>query len=68
MVERKVLESMFDYYRDRVPYHDECMSYMDNETMEELLGPIIEMIEDEIKGKRVLELGCGTGNWTIVLA
>jgi demethylmenaquinone methyltransferase/2-methoxy-6-polyprenyl-1,4-benzoquinol methylase len=68
MVERKVLDSMLEYYRDRVPYHDECMSYMDNETMEELLGPIIEMIEDEIQDKRVLELGCGTGNWTIMLA
>jgi len=68
MVEKKVQESMFEYYRDRVPYHDECMSYMDNETMEELLGPVIELIEDEIEDKRVLELGCGTGNWTLVLA
>lgn len=68
MPERDVLKEMDDYYRDRVPYHDELMSYMDNATMEELLGPIIEMMEDDIVDRTVLELGCGTGNWTRVLA
>jgi ubiquinone/menaquinone biosynthesis C-methylase UbiE len=36
--------------------------------MEELLKPVIESLEEEIIGKRVLEIACGTGNWTQVLA
>lgn len=36
--------------------------------MEERLSPMIEVIEEMITGKRVLEIACGTGNWTEVLA
>jgi len=59
---------MNEYYRENVPYHDECMSYTDNLSMEKLLGPIIQRIEKDLKGKDVLEIACGTGNWTQVLS
>jgi len=44
------------------------MGYESNEGMEELLSPIIETLEEMIIGRKVLEIACGTGNWTQVLA
>jgi len=63
-----LIKEMNEYYMENVHYHDECMSYTDNLAMEKLLGPIIERIEDFIIDKDVLEIACGTGNWTQVLS
>jgi len=65
---RKLIEEMNRYYEARAPWHDQYMSYESNERMEEFLRPIIDIIEEMIRGKRVLEIACGTGNWTEVLA
>jgi ubiquinone/menaquinone biosynthesis C-methylase UbiE len=65
---RKLIEEMNRYYEARAPWHDQYMSYQSNKNMEELLSPIIEIIEEMIIGKKVLEISCGTGNWTEVLA
>jgi demethylmenaquinone methyltransferase/2-methoxy-6-polyprenyl-1,4-benzoquinol methylase len=64
----KIMEEMDQYYRDRVPYHDYYMGYTSNEDMEKLLAPLIDIFQDEIRGKDVLEIACGTSNWTHILS
>jgi demethylmenaquinone methyltransferase/2-methoxy-6-polyprenyl-1,4-benzoquinol methylase len=63
-----LVEEMERYYGDRVPYHDEYMGYEGNEAMEALLRPVIELVEPDVTGRDVLEVACGTGNWTQVLS
>jgi len=56
------------YYRARAPWHDGYMGYSDNAAMEKLLRPIVSRVEMLLAGRDVLEIACGTGNWTQVLA
>ncbi len=65
---RKLIGEMNRYYDQRAPWHDYYMGYESNEKMENLLAPIVEKVAEIVSGKRVLELACGTGNWTRVLA
>ena len=64
----EIIKEMNAYYSHRAPEHDSLMGYTGNKSMEELLHPVIEYIEDFIKGQDILEIACGTGNWTQVLA
>ena len=59
---------MKKYYEHRAPWHDEYMSYTSNEKMETILKPIISFIEKDLHGKNILEIACGTGNWTQILS
>ena len=63
-----LIEEMNRYYEARAPWHDQYMGYESNEGMEKLLSPIIEIFNEMIIGKRILEIAFGTGNWTEVLA
>jgi demethylmenaquinone methyltransferase/2-methoxy-6-polyprenyl-1,4-benzoquinol methylase len=64
----ELVRRMNEYYAGRAPLHDAYMGYKDNTSMEELLGPIIRWFEAHVEGADVLEVACGTGNWTQVLA
>jgi demethylmenaquinone methyltransferase/2-methoxy-6-polyprenyl-1,4-benzoquinol methylase len=68
MAYKNIVEEMNAYYAMHAPWHDGCMGYTSNEEMEKLLGPIIAWFEDYVWDKDVLEIACGTGNWTQVLA
>jgi demethylmenaquinone methyltransferase/2-methoxy-6-polyprenyl-1,4-benzoquinol methylase len=62
------ISEMNAYYASCAPWHDEFMGYTCNEKMEALLGPIIKWCEPHITDRDVLEIACGTGNWTQVLS
>jgi len=64
----RLIKEMNEYYEKHAPWHDECMGYKSNADMEKLLHPVIKTLESHIRGKDVLEVACGTGNWTQVLA
>lgn len=68
MDKNNLIEQMNAYYQKRAPLHDKFMGYSTNVKMEELLAPIIRHFEEYMTGKDVLEIACGTGNWTQVLA
>jgi len=59
---------MREYYQARASWHDEYMGYTGNAAMEKLLEPIVLWLEGLIADLTVLEVACGTGNWTQVLA
>jgi ubiquinone/menaquinone biosynthesis C-methylase UbiE len=68
MSEKDYISSMNAYYEARAGLHDDYMSFVSNKEMEKLLGAIIRLIEKDIENKNILEIACGTGNWTTVLA
>jgi SAM-dependent methyltransferase len=66
--EQDPIEEMNRYYQARAPWHDEYMGYTSNAETEALLAPIVRDVEGHVEGRDLLEVACGTGNWTQVLA
>jgi 2-polyprenyl-3-methyl-5-hydroxy-6-metoxy-1,4-benzoquinol methylase len=59
---------MKEYYDRRAPWHDAYMSYAGAEAMADLMSLVTARFLPLIKDKTVLEIACGTGNWTQILA
>jgi ubiquinone/menaquinone biosynthesis C-methylase UbiE len=68
MDDDNLINGMNDYYDRRAPIHDERMSYESNKQLEALFEPIIALLKPFVAGKDILEIACGTGNWTQILA
>ncbi len=62
------INEMINYYERRAPWHDQYMEYSGNEMMEKRLKPIVIKVVPYITKKNIIEIACGTGNWTQVLA
>lgn len=68
MSDSDYIDEMNAYYEARAGLHDWFMSYVSVEEMEKLLGGLFCLFEKDILNRNILEIACGTGNWTTVLA
>jgi demethylmenaquinone methyltransferase/2-methoxy-6-polyprenyl-1,4-benzoquinol methylase len=68
MTGKRRIEEMIAYYERRAVWHDHYMSFTDHDSMADLLRPIVEFVRPLVSGRSVLEIACGTGNWTGLLA
>ncbi len=63
-----IVDQTAEYYGQRAPWHDEYMGWRGTDRMAELLESLVAWVVPHMKNRDVLELACGTGNWTAVLA
>ena len=64
----RLIEEMNRYYEARAPWHDEYMDVRSLEEMTKRFSRILDFIRKYLDGQRVLEIACGTGNWTRLIA
>jgi SAM-dependent methyltransferase len=51
------------YYARRAAWYDASMGY-DDPSVVAALGPVVEALRQEMRGRAVLEIACGPGFWT----
>jgi SAM-dependent methyltransferase len=67
MALNEVLKDMERYYAERATWYDASMRY-DDPAVHERLAPIIDYVRQFAEGKDILEIACGPGFWTQVIA
>ena len=61
------IKDTIQYYRDRAIIYDESAGY-NNPDSEILRKPLIELFRKKLYNRNVIEIACGTGFWTEVIA
>ncbi len=68
MQDANILEQMNEYYEKRADLQDAVMGFTSEDRTEKLMAPILRRCESYLAQRDVLEIACGTGNWTQLLA
>jgi len=68
MSDKDIIKQTIKYYRKRASLHDTYMNYSSLANTEKLLGALVRLFIRHIQNKNILEIACGTGTWTQVLA
>ena len=64
---RRIIEEMQEYYKRRAEVYDSSMGYDDPAAVVRLT-PVIELMRELLKGRRVLEIACGPCFWTELMS
>jgi ubiquinone/menaquinone biosynthesis C-methylase UbiE len=62
-----VMKEMELYYAERAPWYDASMRY-DQDSAHERLAPLIDQVRRFAEGQDILEIACGPGFWTQIIA
>jgi ubiquinone/menaquinone biosynthesis C-methylase UbiE len=60
---KRIIEDMQTYYEQRAEAYDSSMGYDKPETVS-LMTPVIELMRNLLKNRRVIEIACGPCFWT----